>query len=72
MPLTAPFLVNQVTRYQPQACYLAFSVLAFDPVLVNQDRPRPSADRMIVAELTGEARHHAKWRPLTADEEPPR
>jgi hypothetical protein len=24
---------------------------------------------MIVAELTGEARHHAKWRPLTADEE---
>jgi len=25
-----------------------------------------------VAELTGEARHHAKWRPLTADEEPPR
>ncbi len=24
---------------------------------------------MIVAELTGEARHHAKWRPLTRDEE---
>ena len=24
---------------------------------------------MIVAELTGEARHHAKWRPLTKDEE---
>jgi hypothetical protein len=24
---------------------------------------------MIVAELTGEARHHAKWRPLTGDEE---
>ena len=24
---------------------------------------------MIVAELTGEARHHAKWRPLTEDEE---
>ncbi len=24
---------------------------------------------MIVAELTGEARHHAKWRPLTKDKE---
>jgi hypothetical protein len=24
---------------------------------------------MIVAELTGEARHHAKWRSLTEDEE---
>jgi hypothetical protein len=24
---------------------------------------------MIVAELTGEAKHHAKWRPLTEDEE---
>jgi hypothetical protein len=24
---------------------------------------------MIVAELTGEARYHAKWRPLTEDEE---
>jgi hypothetical protein len=41
----------------------------FDHGQVNQDRPRPDADRMIVAELTGEARHHAKWRPLTEDEE---
>jgi hypothetical protein len=24
---------------------------------------------MLVAELTGEARHHARWRPLTAEEE---
>jgi hypothetical protein len=24
---------------------------------------------MIVAEITGEARHHAKWRPLTEEEE---
>ena len=24
---------------------------------------------MIVAELTGEARHHAKWRPLTGEQE---
>ena len=26
---------------------------------------------MLVAELTGEARHHAKWRPLTGEEEAP-
>jgi hypothetical protein len=31
--------------------------------------PRPQADRILVAQLTGEARHHAKWRQLTADEE---
>src|SRR5271157_1042266 len=30
---------------------------------------RPQADRLLVAQLTGEARHHAKWRDLTADEE---
>jgi hypothetical protein len=41
----------------------------FDLGQVNQDRPRPDADRMIVAELTGEARHHAKWRPLMKEEE---
>ncbi len=41
----------------------------FDPGQVNQDRPRPEADRLLVAELTGEARHHARWRPLTAEEE---
>src|SRR6185312_14091963 len=31
--------------------------------------PRPQADRILVAQLTGEARHRAKWRELTADEE---
>src|SRR5208283_1666699 len=30
---------------------------------------RPQADRILVAELFGEARHHAKWRDLTAAEE---
>jgi len=30
---------------------------------------RPQADRILVAQLTGEARHRAKWRELTADEE---
>jgi hypothetical protein len=29
----------------------------------------PQADRLLVAELTGEARHRAKWRDLTSDEE---
>jgi hypothetical protein len=27
-----------------------------------------TADQIRVAELTGAARHHAQWRPLTADE----
>ena len=30
---------------------------------------RPQADRILVAQLTGEARHHARWRPLTEEEE---
>jgi len=30
--------------------------------------PRPQADRILVAQLTGEARHHARWRELTAGE----
>ena len=30
---------------------------------------RPQADRILVARLTGEARHRAKWRELTGDEE---
>jgi len=30
---------------------------------------RPRADRLLVAQLTGEARHHARWRELTAAEE---
>jgi len=30
---------------------------------------RPQADRILVAEITGEARHRAKWRELSSDEE---
>ena len=30
---------------------------------------RPQADRILVAQLTGEARHRAKWRELTEAEE---
>ena len=29
---------------------------------------RPQADRIIIAQLHGEAKHHAKWRELTEDE----
>ena len=30
---------------------------------------RSHADRILIAQLTGEARHRARWRELTADEE---
>ena len=30
---------------------------------------RPQADRILVAQLHGEARHHARWRELSSDEE---
>ena len=30
---------------------------------------RPQADRILVAQITGEARHRARWRDLTEDEE---
>lgn len=37
--------------------------------MVNQDRFAPAADRLLVAQLTGTARHHARWRDLTAGEQ---
>ena len=30
---------------------------------------RPQADRLLVAELSGEAKHYARWRGLSGDEE---
>ena len=37
---------------------------------MNQDhRPGPRPDRILVAELTGTARHHARWRELAQDEQ---
>jgi hypothetical protein len=42
----------------------------FDPIQMNQDRrPGPDSDRILVAELTGTARHHARWRELAQDEQ---
>jgi hypothetical protein len=48
---------------------LAVTARTFDHFKVNQDRFAPAADRLLVAELTGTARHHARWRDLTEDEE---
>jgi hypothetical protein len=36
---------------------------------MGDQRARPETDRILVAQLTGEARHHARWRPLTGEEE---
>jgi hypothetical protein len=37
---------------------------------MNQDHhPGPYPDRILVAELTGTARHHARWRKLAQDEQ---
>ena len=35
---------------------------------MNQDH-RPGPDRILVAQLTGTARHHARWRELAQDEQ---
>jgi hypothetical protein len=48
---------------------LPFTVPVFDPGRVAQDRFRSDPNRMLVAELFGEARHHARWRELSSDEE---
>jgi len=48
--------------------HLAFIVPVFDPGQVSQDRRGPNADRILVAQITGTARRHARWRDLTADE----
>src|SRR5712692_2404806 len=48
---------------------LAISPQVSDTVPSGYHRLGPEADRILVAQLTGEARHHAKWRPLTEDEE---
>jgi hypothetical protein len=48
---------------------LEITARAFDPGKVNQDRFVPAADRLLVAQLTGTARHHARRRDLTEDEQ---
>jgi hypothetical protein len=48
---------------------LAISLQVSDTIRMNDHIPRPETDRILVAQLTGEARHHARWRPLTGEEE---
>ena len=48
---------------------LAISAQVSDTIPMGDHRPAAEADRILVAQLTGEARHHAKWRPLTEEEE---
>ena len=48
---------------------LAISAQVSDTMAMGDHRPAAEADRILVAQLTGEARHHAKWRPLTEEEE---
>jgi hypothetical protein len=45
------------------------SPLVSDNIRMGDQRQAPEADRILVAQLTGEARRHAQWRPLTAEEE---
>jgi hypothetical protein len=58
-----------VPRLLSAARKLAISLQVSDTIRMGDQRPRPEADRILVAQLTGEARHRAKWRPLTEDEE---
>ena len=51
------------------AITLAISPQVSDTIRMGDQRARPEADRILVAQLTGEARHRARWRPLTEDEE---
>jgi hypothetical protein len=48
---------------------LAISPQVSDTIRMGDQRARPEADRILVAQLTGEARHRARWRPLTEEEE---
>ncbi len=40
-----------------------------EPILERMYDKRPEADRILVAQLTGEVQHHARWRDLSAAEE---
>jgi hypothetical protein len=56
-------------RGKQRASVLALSPQVSDTMPMGDHRNRPEADRILVAQLTGEARHHAKWRQLTEEEE---
>src|SRR5438067_4782582 len=56
-------------RLLSAAITLAISPQVSETIRMGDQRPRPEADRILVAQLTGEARHRARWRPLTEEEE---
>ena len=56
-------------RLLSAAITLAILLQVSDTIRMGDQRPRPEADRILVAQLTGEARHRARWRPLTEEEE---
>ena len=58
-----------VSRLLSAAVTLAILLQVSDTIRMGDQRPRPEADRILVAQLTGEARHRARWRPLTGEEE---
>jgi hypothetical protein len=47
-------------------CFLIF---VFDSYLMPQHCRGPASDRILIAQLDGTARHHARWRELTQKEE---
>lgn len=49
-----------------RAPYRSRPILAILESMIDK---RPEADRILVAQLTGEARHRARWRDLTSSDE---
>jgi hypothetical protein len=55
-------------RSERERSFRRFMALAAD-ITEHMSEDRPQADRILVAQITGEVRHHAKWRDLSEDEE---
>jgi len=58
-----------VTAWSRTVWLLAISLLVSDTIRMEDRRLGADADRILVAQLAGEARHHAKWRRLSREEE---
>src|ERR1700739_1110247 len=56
-------------RLLSAAVTLAISLQVSDTIRMGDQTPRPEADRILVAQLTGEARHRRGCPPLTGEEE---
>jgi hypothetical protein len=57
-----------MTSFWPVPCGKVRSA-RLSAILERMIDKRPQADRLLIAQLTGEAGHRAKWRELTEDEE---